>query len=81
MPKRLTDRESLLLLQECLEMGRGLSFFTGRRLIREGIQPTTGLDRVRICRFAGLDPEEYTAGIEYQRRLDKAVELALASRA
>jgi hypothetical protein len=69
------------LCKESIALGHGLSFATGRVLVKQRIDDFNSPEEIsRFCNVQGLDKNELCFGMEFQRGIEKAVASALANR-
>ena len=78
---KVSQTEMDALCKESIAMGHGLSFATGRLLVKQKIDDFSSPDEIsRLCNVQGLDKNELCFGMEFQRGIEKAVASALANR-
>lgn len=78
---KVTQAEMESLCKESIALGHGLSFATGRVLVKQRIDDFNSPEDIsRFCNVQGLDKNELCFGMEFQRGIEKAVASALANR-
>lgn len=78
---KVSQSEMDALCKESIAMGHGLSFATGRLMVKQCIDDFGSPDEIsRLCNVQGLDKNEFCFGMEFQRGIEKAVANALANR-
>ena len=81
MNTKISKSEMDALCKESIALGHGLSFATGRVLVKQRIDDfNSPQDISRLCNVQGLDKNELCFGMEFQRGIEKAVASALANR-
>lgn len=79
--QKVSDAEAMALCKESIALGHGLSFATGRVLVKQRIDDFNSPEDIsRLCNVQGLDKNELCFGMEFQRGIEKAVASALANR-
>ena len=78
---KVSQAEMDVLCKESIAMGHGLSFATGRLLVKQKNDDFNSPEDIsRLCNVQGLDKNELCFGMEFQRGIEKAVASALANR-
>lgn len=79
--QKISKTEMDALCKESIALGHGLSFATGRVLVKQRIDDFNSPEEIsRFCNVQGLDKNEFCFGMEFQRGIEKAVASALANR-
>ena len=67
-------------LCECVAMGHGLDFCTGREMVIGGADDISDELLRAMCRIWGADLNEVWLGIEYQRGIEAAAKRMIAAK-